>query len=228
MAHHAGLHPVAVSHEMISSPTKRILTDDEHATRLASEVQRSDAVPFDLAASIRAASMRARKTVTEGYLTQPSSSTTPLSSPVKQAPTSPTATSLPVPANETFRQVFSSATSGKYTPQPSPLKRRRSDADLDAENQESADTLFVVDRQSEDQGGMMVDMSSDEMEVERPVKPLRRSGRIRMETSPPPVGLLFPGRTDMNSSRQRDAVEGSNVASSQDVFLESASDVEAQ
>ncbi|KAF8845763.1 hypothetical protein BDN67DRAFT_1065034 [Paxillus ammoniavirescens] len=207
---------------MISSPTKRILTDEEHATRLGLEAERNDAVSWDLAASIRAASMRARKTVTEGYLSPPPSS--PYSSPLKQGATAPTTAHYPVPANETTRQVFSPLSSGRYTPLSSPSKRKCSDTDPDEEDYQPTDTLF----QPEDQRNMMVEMRSDEMEVERPVKPLRRSQRVRMETSPPPVGFLFPGRTDMNLSRQCDAVEARNLDHTQDAFLESASNIELE
>ncbi|KAF9247035.1 hypothetical protein BU15DRAFT_57961 [Melanogaster broomeanus] len=204
-----------MSQEMIStsSPTKRILTDDEHATRLAAEAQSSEVVSWDLAASIRAASMRARKTVTEGYLSPPPSSTAQSLSPLKQGPSSPTAAEYPVPANEMTRQVFSSLSSGRYTLLSSPSKRKRSDDD---ENQDPRHTSSFDDRQSEDQDDMMLEVG-DETEVERPTKPLRRSGQIRMETSPPPDGLLL---TDMKSSRQCDAVEASNMDLTQDVFLE--------
>ncbi|KIK97862.1 hypothetical protein PAXRUDRAFT_824490 [Paxillus rubicundulus Ve08.2h10] len=208
-----------MSREMISSPTKRILTDEEHATRLGLEAERN--VSWDLAASIRAASMRARKTVTEGYLSPPPSSTTLYSSHLKQGTMSPTAAHYPVPANETTRQVFSSLSSGRYTPLSSPSKRKCSDTDPDEEDYQRTDTLF---QSEEDQGDVMVEMRSDEMEVERPVKPLRRSQRVRMETSPLPVGFLFPGRTDMNLS----AAEGRSLGHIQDVFLESASNIELE
>ncbi|KAF9221955.1 hypothetical protein BS17DRAFT_784211 [Gyrodon lividus] len=210
---------------MISSPTKRILTADEHATRLGLGAERNDAVSWDLAAGIRAASMRARKTVTEGYLSPPSSSTTPYSSPLKQGTTSPTAAHYPVPANETTRQVFSSLSSGRYMALSSPSKRKRSDTDPAEEDEQPTDILFV-DRQSEDQGDVMMEERRDEKVVDRPMKSLRRSRQIRMETSPPPVGLLFPGRTDMNSSRRCDVVEARNMDHTQNVFLESASTIE--
>ncbi|KAH7887752.1 hypothetical protein F5I97DRAFT_1862543 [Phlebopus sp. FC_14] len=162
---------------MMSSPTKRTLTDDQHAARLASEAQ-SGAVSVDVAASIRAASMRARKTVTEGYLSPPSS--TLRSSCVTQTPALPDAASFPVSANKTISQILSSSKSSENCI-PRPLNKRcRSDDAAEGE-----DASFA-DGQSGDQGGI-VDMS-DEMDVERPMKPLRRSVRSGTDRASRSVG----------------------------------------
>lgn len=154
---------------------------EEFATRCAPEWQRSDDLSPDLAARIRYASMRGRQNVMEGYRSLPPSSETPHPSPVKDSTSSTTiAHGLPT-SNEILHHVFSSAP-GVYTPLPSPSKRRRSRVDLDDENMDAS----PVNGWSEDRNETMEGVSDDEeMDVERPVKPLRRSGRsTKIEVSP--------------------------------------------
>lgn len=173
----------------MSSSVKRTLTEAEFATRCAPEWQRSDNLSSDLAARIRYASMRGRKNVTEGYRSLPPSSETPHSSPVKDS-TSSTAIAHGLPtSNEILYHVFSSAP-GVYTPLPSPGKRRHSRVDLDDENMDAS----PVNGWPEDRNETMEGVSDDEeMEVERPVKPLRRSGRsTKIEVSP---AVLDPDAT---------------------------------
>ncbi|KAI6151934.1 hypothetical protein BKA82DRAFT_4105067 [Pisolithus tinctorius] len=188
----------------MSSSVKRTLAEEEFATRCAPEWQRSDGLPSDLAARIRNASMRGRKNVTEGYRSPPSSSETPYSSPVKASSSSTTVANSPPTSNEVLHQVFSSAL-GVYTPLPSPSKRRRSRVDLDDEDSD----VSPVNGQSEDRDEAMEEISGDEeeMEVERPVKPLRRSGRsAKKEVSPPmPNPLRCPGMSDVITAQQRRA-----------------------
>ncbi|KAI6105594.1 hypothetical protein F5141DRAFT_137228 [Pisolithus sp. B1] len=191
----------------MSSSVKRTLTEGEFGTKCAPEWQRSDGLSSDLAARIRNASMRGRKNVTEGYRSPPpSSSKTPYSSPVNDSTSSTTiAHSLPT-SNEILYHVFSSAP-GAYTPLPSPSKRRRSRVDFDDENMDAS----PFDGRSEDRNEAMEGVSDDEeMEVERPVKPLRRSGRsTKIEVSPavpnPPRCLGMP---DVTATRQRTVSNG--------------------
>ncbi|KAL4081856.1 hypothetical protein V8B97DRAFT_117504 [Scleroderma yunnanense] len=170
--------------------SKRILTDEEHTIRSASGFQRRDDLPSDYTASIRNASMRARKMVMEGYRGPPSSSNAQqYSSPVKESTPS---------ANEVLRQVFPS--SGGYIPLPSPSKRRHK-VEPDDENLGA----LPVDGMS-DQDEIMDDMSGGEtMEVERPIKPLRRSMRSKkMESSPLTPHYLpkSPELSDINSIQE--------------------------
>ncbi|KAG6378560.1 hypothetical protein JVT61DRAFT_12825 [Boletus reticuloceps] len=205
---------------MLPSSVKRILTDDERATRLASESQTSDATSAaDLAASIRAASMRARKTVTEGYLSSPPSS------PLKQAPVSLTyAVSYPITARENNRQVFSSL-SGTYSPLPSPSKRKRPYPDSHDDDEKSI-TPPLITPQSQDRGHLAAELSGDDMEVDRPMKPLRRSGRIGEVSPLPPTRSLFSCETEMNSHQCE--AESTDMCSTQPFSPEAATDNEQQ
>ncbi|KAG1779701.1 hypothetical protein EV702DRAFT_1086017 [Suillus placidus] len=114
--------------------------------------------------------------VLEGYRTQPSAPSTPNSSPTKCRSVSHVEEEVYPWANDTLREVFASATSGKYTPMSSPAKRRRSESSGE----------FSSDGESSD----------DHMDVERPMKPLRPSrgtlmaalGLPRVLTNPPSPG----------------------------------------
>ncbi|KAI6035365.1 hypothetical protein F5J12DRAFT_23235 [Pisolithus orientalis] len=206
----------------MSSSVKRTLAEEEFATRCAPEWQRSDGcVPetllgglysYMLAAACLPISQQefemhpcaAGRMSRKAIVARPSSSETPYSSPVKASSSSTTVANSPPTSNEVLHQVFSSAL-GVYTPLPSPSKRRRSRVDLDDEDSD----VSPVNGQSEDRDEAMEEISSDEeeMEVERPVKPLRRSGRsAKKEVSPPmPNPLRCPGMSDVITAQQRRA-----------------------
>jgi len=166
----------------------------------------------------------------EGYRSPPSSSTTQqYSSPVKEStPASPVVCST-LSANEVLRQVFPSTTpgSGGYIPLPSPSKRRHK-VKPDVVNVDAPS----VDRQSTDQDEIMEDISGGEkMDVERPIKPLRRSVRsTKVESS-----HLIPHRlsktpevTDINSTQELDIAASDSTGHSEDVFLELQSNTAPQ
>ncbi|KAH7914368.1 hypothetical protein BJ138DRAFT_420945 [Hygrophoropsis aurantiaca] len=200
---------------MDSSPTKRILTDDVHATRLALDMPRSDALPDELLASLKNVGRRVRKNVLEGYRTAP---TTPHSSPKKQGLAYVSGDHQPPPANSTLRDTLPSSSSGHYTPTASPSKRRRSN-DHSIEHDPRSNDESTVDMESEDQGDVMDSISDDESQsAPRPVKPLRR--KVLMEASA--VGpLRYPGTNGIGSSAVR---QTTIVNSIMDVFIDSASD----
>ncbi|KAG2156050.1 hypothetical protein DEU56DRAFT_217355 [Suillus clintonianus] len=117
--------------------------------------------------------MRTRNVdVLEGYRTQPSAPSTPNSSPTKYTTASQVGENAYPWANDTLREVFASATSGKYTPTSSPTKRRRC---------ESSDDI-ASDSES----------SVDHMDIERPMKPLRPSGGTLMAALGLPRGPTSP------------------------------------
>lgn len=183
---------------MISSPAKRLLTEDERISKIGSEIQRNDATPSDVTASIRNAAMRVRKNVLEGYRTQPSAPSTPNSSPTKCTSTSRVEEEPYLWPNDTLRQVFASATSGKYTPTSSPAKRRRSESSDDI----SSDS----------------ESSNDHMEVERPMKPLRKSGGTLMAAPGlPHVLTSLPGGAEMTRGQKCPVVQGHDAHSIMDV-----------
>ncbi|KAG2077428.1 hypothetical protein BDR04DRAFT_1088423 [Suillus decipiens] len=168
---------------MISSPAKRLLTEDDRVSRIGSEIHRNDATPSDVTARIRNAAMRGRKNVLEGYRTQPSAPSTPNSSPTKCTSASHVKEEAYPWANDTLREVFASATSGKYTPTSSPAKRRRS--------------------QSSDRISSDSESSDDRMDVERPMKPLRRSGVTLMAALALPRALTSPlGDAEMTRAQK--------------------------
>lgn len=151
--------------------------------------------------------------VTEGYLGSPPSS------PLKQAPVSLTgAVEHQLSARENNRQVFSSS-SGTYTPLPSPSKRKRSHPDSHDDDEQSITPFFITSK-SQDRGYLATELPSDDMEVDRPMKPLRRSGRIREISPLPPSCSLFRCQTEMNS---HPCEEGSTNMRSTQLSLESAS-----
>ncbi|KAG2042859.1 hypothetical protein BDR03DRAFT_942257 [Suillus americanus] len=164
---------------MISSPAKRLLTEDERVSRIGSEIHRNDVTPSDVTASIRNAAMRVRKNVLEGYRSQPSAPSTPNSSPTKCTSVSHVEEGAYPWANDTLREVFASATSGQYTPTTSsPAKRRRSESSDDI----SSDS----------------ESSDDHMDVGRPMKPLRSSGGTLMAAlGLPHVLTSLPGGAEM-------------------------------
>lgn len=148
--------------------------------------------------------------VTEGYLSSPPSS------PLKQAPaiSLTTAAGFPLAARENNRQIFS-ASSGTYSPLPSPSKRKRSHPDSHDDDEQSI-TPFFVTPQFQDRKNLAMELCGDDMVVDsldRPMKPLRRSGRIR-EVSPLPLTRsLFPCETEMNSHQCEE--ESTNMHSTQ-------------
>ena len=157
--------------------------------------------------------------VTEGYLTSPPPS------PLKQAPVSLTgAAGYTLTARENNRQVFSSS-SGTHSPLPSPSKRKRSHPDSHDDDEKSIAPLHVLSK-SQDRRHLAAELSGDDMEVDRPMKPLRRSGRIREVTSLPPNRSLFSCETEMNSHQCEE--ESANMRSTQLLSLESAADNEQQ
>ncbi|KAG0709622.1 hypothetical protein DFH29DRAFT_7043 [Suillus ampliporus] len=181
---------------MISSPAKRLLTEDERISMISSEIHRNDATPSDVTANIRNAAMRARKNVLEGYRTQPSVPSTANSSPSKYTSTEEKAYPR---ANDTLREVFASATSGKYTPTSSPAKRRRSKANDDDPASDS-------------------DSSIDHMDIERPMKPLRSSGGKLMAALALPRGLTSPlGGAEMTRVQRCSVAQERNAHSIVDV-----------
>ena len=100
--------------------------------------------------------------------------------------------------------MFASATSGKYTPSSSPTKRRRSNADLEADDDLASDSEAL----------------DDDMDVERPMKPLRSLGRHLMAL---PRGLTnSPGGADMIHVQKCSVTQEHNADSIMDVFVKSA------
>lgn len=154
--------------------------------------------------------------VTEGYLNSPPSS------PLKQAPVSLTgAAGYQLSARESNRQVFSSS-SGTYSPLPSPSKRKRSHPDSHDDDEHSIAPFFVTP-ESRDRGALAAELSGNDMVVDRPMKPLRRSGRIREMSSLPPTCSLFRCETEMNSHQCEE--DSTNMRSTQ-LSPKSASDNE--
>lgn len=148
--------------------------------------------------------------VTEGYLSSPPSSH------LKQAPaiSFTTAASYPLTARENNRQIFSPS-SGTYSPIPSPSKRKRSYPDSHDDDEQSI-TPFFINPQSQDRGDLTMELCGDDMVVDnldRPMKPLRRSGRIREMSPLPPTRSLFPCETEMNSHQCEE--ESTNMHSTQ-------------
>ncbi|KAG1820198.1 uncharacterized protein BJ212DRAFT_1007635 [Suillus subaureus] len=184
---------------MISSPAKRLLTEDERVSKIGSEIHRNDATPSDVTASIRNAAMRVRKNVLEGYRTQPSAPSTPNSSPTKCTSASHVEKEAYPWANDALREVFASATSGKYTPATSsPAKRRRSESSDDI----SSDS----------------ESSDDYMDVERPMKPLRTSGGTLMAALGLPHVLTSPpGGAEMTRVQKYPVAQEHDVHSIMDV-----------
>ncbi|KAJ8595958.1 hypothetical protein M405DRAFT_929110 [Rhizopogon salebrosus TDB-379] len=190
---------------MISSPTKRLLTEDERTSRITPVIYGDDATPSDVIANIRNAAMRARKNVLEGYRTQPSAQSTPNSSPAKHTPTARLDERIYPSANDTLREVFAPATSGTYTPTSSPTKRRRSNADPEASSDVASDSESLIDC----------------MDVERPMKPLRPSGRNLMAARALPRGLTSsesPGGADMTCTQKCSVTQEHNADSIMDDF----------
>lgn len=142
----------------------------------------------------------------EGYRSPPPSSTT--QHPVKQSTPS---------ANEVLRQVFPPTTpgAGGYIPLPSPSKRRQK-----AESNEDAS----VDKQSTDLDEIMQDIDGEKMDVERPIKPLRRSAvrSTKVESSQwtPHRISMSPELTDINSTQELGSVASGSTAHTEDGFLD--------
>lgn len=141
--------------------------------------------------------------VLEGYRTQPSAPSTTNGSSATHFPTpQPDRRHYP-PANDTLREVFPAATSGKYTPASSPTKRRRSNADPGASSDVASDSESLVDH----------------MDVERPMKPLRPSGRNLMAARALPRGLTSsPGGADMTCMQKCSVTQEHNADSILDDF----------
>lgn len=166
----------------------------------------------------------------EGYRSPPSSSTTQqYSSPVKESTSASPAVCSTLSANEVLRQVFPSTTpgSGGYIPLPSPSKRRHKVEPDDVNVDPSS-----VDRQSTDQDEIMEGINAGEkMDVERPIKPLRRSVRsTKVESS-----HLIPHRlsktpevTDIDLIQEQDAAVSDRTGHTEDVFLELQSNTAPQ
>lgn len=148
--------------------------------------------------------------VTEGYLSSPPSS------PLKQAPAISLAAAVgyPLTARESNRQIFSSS-SGAYSPLPSPSKRKRSHPDSHDDDEQPIAPFFIT-HQSQDRGDLAMELCGDDIELnslDRPMKPLRRSGRIREVSPLPPTRSWFPCETEMNSHQC--AEESTNMHSTQ-------------
>ncbi|KAK0453621.1 hypothetical protein EV421DRAFT_695791 [Armillaria borealis] len=175
---------------MQSSP-KRVLTDDKYASNKLpdSNVSAMSTDP-DLAARLRSVGSRVRKHVTEGYVT---SQRMHVCGPTVPAKSLSTGQLLFCSANDTLRSILPPYPA--VSPAASPNKRRLEDSedeDLDTDHiQETQITALKMDT-----GAMNVDVT------ERPVKPLKKSGRAVMKTrSLPSCALqLSPGsvRTEAN------------------------------
>ncbi|KAG1754027.1 uncharacterized protein EDB91DRAFT_431612 [Suillus paluster] len=143
--------------------------------------------------------MRTRNVdVLEGYRTQPPAPSTANSSPAKYSPALHLEEKVWPCANDTLREVFAPATSGKYTPTSSPTKRRRSEAHDD----------LASDSES----------SADHMDIERPMKPLRSSRGKLMAALALPRGLTSPaGGAEMTRVQECSVAQDHNTHSIMDV-----------
>ncbi|KAF8592137.1 hypothetical protein K439DRAFT_387456 [Ramaria rubella] len=168
------------------TPIKKPFTNERKNAIDASNMHRDANIPEDLSIALQSLGSRVRKSVTEGYNTQRVTSftvpLTPYSSPAKP----PATQTIPIPifrsANEALNVVFTPE--NLCTPlTPSPRKRRRADAEHDAEQPPCRDGDVDMDGESmgsddEDDPVMVIlgpDANSSLFGLPRKIKPLRRS-----------------------------------------------------
>ncbi|KAK0190961.1 hypothetical protein F5146DRAFT_1000888 [Armillaria mellea] len=190
---------------MQSSP-KRVLTDDKYASiKLPDSNISTVSTDPDLAAQLRSVGSRVRKHVTEGYVT---SQRMHVCGPTVPAKSLSTGQLVFCSANDTLRTILPSGPA--VSPAASPNKRRFKDSE-----DEDRDTDHIQETQittlKMDTGAMNIDVS------ERPVKPLKKSGRAVMKArSLPSCALqLSPGsvRTEVNGGINEDDWSSSTMFS---------------
>ncbi|THV08580.1 hypothetical protein K435DRAFT_959124 [Dendrothele bispora CBS 962.96] len=163
-----------------SGPSKRVYTDavrdDIRASNTFSASMNSDP---DLAAKLRSVAMRARKRVTEGYMTNTTSSGLTSTSSRNFAKAQSTGT------------IFSSS-QGPLQIQAQKLKRRRSQSELDEEINDSPNT--DVEGNEAPDTAMLLDGKEG-----RPVKPLRNKSKAMMATMSLPA-LPLNVQTSLSAS----------------------------
>ncbi|KAK0486946.1 hypothetical protein EDD18DRAFT_1360156 [Armillaria luteobubalina] len=190
---------------MQSSP-KRVLTDDKYVSnKLTDSNVSAVSTDPDLAARLRSVGSRVRKHVTEGYIT---SQRMHVCGPTVPAKSLSTGQLMFCSANDTLRTILPSDPA--VSPAASPNKRRLEDSedgDRDTDHiQETQITTLKMDT-----GAMNVDVS------ERPVKPLKKSGRAVMKArSLPSCALQLSrgsGRTEANDGINEDDWSSSTMFS---------------
>ncbi|KAK0468340.1 uncharacterized protein EV420DRAFT_459525 [Desarmillaria tabescens] len=163
---------------MMQSSPKRVLTDDKYASSKLPDSNISEMLNPDLAARLRSVGSRVRKHVTEGYVTNQRMHVCGPTAPAKSLSTGHLTFSS---ANDTLRAIFPSFPAA--SPAASPNKRRLEDSDdEDHDTDHGQETQIATLKMDAD--AMNVDDS------ERPVKPLKKSGRALMQTRSLPSCVL--------------------------------------
>ncbi|KAJ6599079.1 hypothetical protein DFH09DRAFT_1356209, partial [Mycena vulgaris] len=157
----------------MSSPTKRVFTDETHASRAQASNATHPSTPADLALQLQSVGSRVRKTVMEGYSTHRFASGPP--SPTKPPPQAEIFTS----ANEILRDVYGSAPS--HSPI-SPRKRaREDDSDHEFGNRMAVDTDAERAEDTESDGETVIILDA---RGTRPVKPRPRRALMQTQSLP--------------------------------------------
>ncbi|KAJ3736395.1 hypothetical protein DFJ43DRAFT_1051940 [Lentinula guzmanii] len=156
--------------------TKRVQTDNIHASNVASNnpAALSHVVSPDLTAALRNVGMRARKSVLEGYALNPDPQYGTSSSRMKAMSTGT--------LFQSSRDVALSARADQLSSLMSPRKRHRSASPIDN----------GMDGTCNEDASMSLDAGEH---PERPVKPLRKSGRAFRQIQSLPAGALFRGQS---------------------------------
>ncbi|KAJ3757027.1 hypothetical protein EV360DRAFT_71482 [Lentinula raphanica] len=159
--------------------TKRVQTDEAHASNVASNVPAalwvvlSHGLSPDLTNALRNVGMRVRKNVLEGYAMNPNPQYGTSTSRMKAMSTG---------ALYLSRDGASSTRGDQLISHPCPRKRHRSASPIDNEMNETC----------KEEESMHLDGGQH---PDRPMKPLRRTGRPFTQTQSLPAGALFPGRS---------------------------------
>ncbi|KAK0206537.1 hypothetical protein DFS33DRAFT_1315322 [Desarmillaria ectypa] len=164
---------------MMQSSPKRVLTDDKYVSSKLTDSNVSEMSNPDLAARLRSVGSRVRKHVTEGYVTNQRMHVCGPTAPAKSLSTSHL---MFCSANDTLRAIVPPFPAA--SPAASPNKRRLEDSDDEDHTDHVQETQITTLKMDAD--AMNIDVS------ERPVRPLKKSGRALMKTQSLPSCLLQP------------------------------------
>ncbi|KAF8165357.1 hypothetical protein B0H34DRAFT_793754 [Crassisporium funariophilum] len=192
----------------MAAQNKRELTDDVREALVASdEALLSTGTPIDVLYRLRNVGSRVRKSVTEGYISPPSTFAR-----------AHTTGSIFCSMNDTLRDVYSNAPVQQMN---EPPKRKRARSINDTEPPSLAQDTMQSDTQISD--NIAYPVATENLRVSRPTKPLRNSQRSMLQTRSLPNGSLSFGSTSRDLAivkptvQEEDdwSVEASNEPSAQ-------------
>ncbi|KAF9259494.1 hypothetical protein L218DRAFT_1003712 [Marasmius fiardii PR-910] len=162
---------------------KRALTEDLHASNVASNTSNPSFTDPDLASQLRNVAMRARRNVSQGYATNKDSLQPGPSSRIKSLSTNDIFRS----SNDIMHDILLSNPREPTSLHPSRKRARSEDRDADSNS-----AMFSCNNEF----SMALENSVGLQVAERPIKPLRKPGKTNLYTRSLPASLWPGNRSD--------------------------------